>query len=169
MNTAQLVANFVRLSDSPEAAPRLRRFILDLAVRGKIIEQDPDDEPADELIKRVRIERKRLISLGAIKNEPIPVEPVDAQKPYPIPNNWQWIRLGDALGMINGRAFKPTDWLPAGLPIVRIQNLNNENALFNYCDESKVESRHLIESDAFLIRLVWNAGHIVRCIYLEAG
>jgi len=47
---------------------------------------------------------------------------------------WESVRLGDALTLINGRAFKPSEWLQAGLPIVRIQNLNNPDAPFNYYD-----------------------------------
>ena len=45
---------------------------------------------------------------------------------------WDKVRLGDALTLINGRAFKPTEWSQAGIPIVRIQNLNNPDASFNY-------------------------------------
>ena len=60
MNPEQLLQHFDRLSEAPDAIPRLRRFILDLAVRGKLVEQDPNDEPASELIKRIRAEREKL-------------------------------------------------------------------------------------------------------------
>ena len=60
MNPAQLLAHFDRISEAPDAIPRLRRFILDLAVRGKLVEQDPKDEPASELLKRIQAERARL-------------------------------------------------------------------------------------------------------------
>jgi SelR domain len=49
MNVAQLIAHFDRISEAPDAIARLRRFILDLAVRGKLVEQDPNDEPASSL------------------------------------------------------------------------------------------------------------------------
>ena len=61
MNPAQLLAHFERISDAPDAIPRLRRFILDLAVRGKLVEQDPKDEPASELLKRIETEKARLV------------------------------------------------------------------------------------------------------------
>ena len=54
MNAERLLAHFDRISDAPDAIPRLRRFILDLAVRGKLVEQDPNDEPASELLKRIQ-------------------------------------------------------------------------------------------------------------------
>ena len=66
MNPAQLLAHFDRISEAPDAIPRLRRFILDLAVRGKLVEQDPNDEPASELLKRIQAEKTRLVKTGKI-------------------------------------------------------------------------------------------------------
>ena len=54
MNAEQLLTHFDRIADAPDAIPRLRRFILDLAVRGKLVEQDPNDEPASELLERAK-------------------------------------------------------------------------------------------------------------------
>ena len=64
MNPNQLLAHFDRLAEAPDAIPRLRRFILDLAVRGKLVEQDPDDEPASELLKRIQAEKVRFVKAG---------------------------------------------------------------------------------------------------------
>ena len=60
MNATQLLAHFDRLAEAPNAVPRLRRFILDLAVRGKLVEQDAGDEPAAELLKRIKNEKEKL-------------------------------------------------------------------------------------------------------------
>ena len=57
MNAEHLLAHFDRIADAPNAIPRLRRFILDLAVRGKLVPQDPNDEPASVLLERIRAER----------------------------------------------------------------------------------------------------------------
>ena len=59
MNADRLLAHYERIADAPDAVPRLRRFVLDLAVRGKLVEQDPNDEPAAELLKRIAKERRR--------------------------------------------------------------------------------------------------------------
>ena len=59
MNADRLLAHYDRIADAPDAVPRLRRFILDLAVRGKLVEQDPNDEPASELLKRTTKENAR--------------------------------------------------------------------------------------------------------------
>ena len=56
MNATQLLAHFDRLAEAPDAVPRLRRFILDLAVRGRLVEQDAGDEPASLLLKQIEIE-----------------------------------------------------------------------------------------------------------------
>ncbi|MDQ8196340.1 hypothetical protein QEH59_18030 [Coraliomargarita sp. SDUM461004] len=57
INHPQLLQHFAEVAEAPDAIPRLRRFILDLAVRGKLVEQDPNDEPASKLIKRIKMEQ----------------------------------------------------------------------------------------------------------------
>ena len=64
MNAELLLQHFKRLSEAPDAIPRLRRFILDLAVRGKLVEQNPNDEPAEELLNRIQEEKAKLIAEG---------------------------------------------------------------------------------------------------------
>ncbi len=82
MNPAQLLAHFDRISEAPDAVPRLRRFILDLAVRGKLVEQDPNDEPASELLKRIEREKQRLLVSGQIRNAG-PIERADGELAFP--------------------------------------------------------------------------------------
>ena len=67
MNAERLLAHFERIADAPDAIARLRRFILDLAVRGKLVPQDPNDEPASELLKRIATEKARLVKAGNIR------------------------------------------------------------------------------------------------------
>ena len=66
MTPDRLLDHFDRISDAPDAIPRLRRFILDLAVRGKLVDQDPNDEPASELLKRIQAEKARLVKEGRL-------------------------------------------------------------------------------------------------------
>jgi type I restriction enzyme, S subunit len=92
---------FDQISEAPGAIPSLRRFILDLAVRGKLVEQNPNDESAEELLKRIEREKLRLISVGNIRNQKI--QPLDEdQIPFVIPANWTWAQLAQ-LGIINPR------------------------------------------------------------------
>lgn len=66
-----------------------------------------------------------------IEKHTIPTVPA-AEQPYQVPENWRWTRIKYLCSLKNGRAFKPTDWSESGLPIVRIQNLNNPNSDYNY-------------------------------------
>ena len=68
MNADRLLALYERVAEAPGAVPRLRRFVLDLAVRGKLVAQDAGDEPASELLKRIAAEKARLVKAGEIKD-----------------------------------------------------------------------------------------------------
>ncbi|TXE73208.1 restriction endonuclease subunit S [Serratia nevei] len=75
---------------------KLRELILELAVRGKLVPQDPNDEPASELLKRIAAEKAELVKQGKIKKQkPLP-EISEDEKPFELPKGWAWIRLGDA-------------------------------------------------------------------------
>ena len=67
MNAEHLLTHFDRIADAPDAIPRLRRFILDLAVRGKLVPQDPNDEPASRMLKANCGEKARLVKAGEIR------------------------------------------------------------------------------------------------------
>jgi type I restriction enzyme S subunit len=175
MNADRLLAHYERVADAPNALPRLRRFILDLAVRGKLVPQDLKDEPASALLGRLG---KGLASTVRTSKRGVQGEGVEPS--YRLPRTWSWVRIGDHLALINGMAFKPTDWLAEGIKIVRIQNLNRLDAPFNYCSPKRVRDRFLINDGAFLISwsgtpgtsfgaFVWDRGpavlnqHIFRC------
>ena len=76
---------------SPASVQRLRRFILDLAVRGKLIPQAPNDEPASELLKQIAKEKAQLVKAGEIKR-PKKLPPID-EIPYSLPPSWHWTRI----------------------------------------------------------------------------
>ena len=76
-------------------ADTLKKSILQYAVQGKLIEQNPQDEPALELLKRIRAEKEQLIKDGKIKKEK-PLPPItQAEIPYDLPQGWEWVRLGE--------------------------------------------------------------------------
>jgi len=102
MNAELLLKHFNRISDAPDAVPRLRRFVLDLAVRGKLVEQHPNDEPAAALLNRIRREKVKLIERGNARRQK-PLVPLDTSEiPFPIPVSWQWSQLAE-VGFINPR------------------------------------------------------------------
>jgi hypothetical protein len=91
MNADRLLANYERIADTPDAIARLRRFVLDLAVRGKLVPQNLNDEPASELLKRLSEEKARLLKAGEIR-KPKPLPTVD-ESPFDLPQNWRWTRM----------------------------------------------------------------------------
>ncbi len=101
MNADRLLAHYERIADAPDAVPRLRRFILDLAVRGKLVAQDPNDEPASELLKRIAKEKTRLIKVGEIRKPRDLAWGEDLPAFFEIPICWHWVRL-DGVGAIIG-------------------------------------------------------------------
>ncbi|MFN7332902.1 MAG: restriction endonuclease subunit S, partial [bacterium] len=88
MNAERLLALYERVAEAPDAITRLRRFILDLAVRGKLVPQDPNDEPASELLKRIAKEKARL----GIRNQKVPLKTDEV--PFELPVGWSWSRIG---------------------------------------------------------------------------
>jgi type I restriction enzyme S subunit len=107
MNTYLLLNHFDRITEAPDAIPRLRRFILDLAVRGKLVEQDPNDEPAAELLKRIQKEKIRLVKEGKIKKQEPQPKITDGEIEYELPKNWKLARIGDLLTVIRGASPRP--------------------------------------------------------------
>ena len=85
MNAERLLAHYERIADAPDAIARLRRFILDLAVRGKLLPQDSNDEPASELLKRIAKEKARLVKAVGIRTPK--AIPALSETPFPIPSS----------------------------------------------------------------------------------
>ncbi|AEJ03099.1 restriction modification system DNA specificity domain-containing protein [Nitrosomonas sp. Is79A3] len=102
---------------------KLRELILELAVRGKLVPQDPNDEPAGELLKRIQVEKARLMAEGKIKkNKPLP--PItDEEKPFELPKGWEWVRLGSIIDYVNGFAFSSKDFTTQGIGVVKIGDI----------------------------------------------
>ena len=74
---------------------KLRQKILDLAIRGKLVPQDPNDEPASVLLERIRAEKERLIKEGKIKRSKKSASDDEIEAPFEIPESWEWVRLDD--------------------------------------------------------------------------
>lgn len=101
MNADRLLAFYERVAEAPDAIARLRRFVLDLAVRGKLVAQDPTDEPASELLKRIVTEKARLVKMEEIRKPRDLGSEEEIGPPFDIPVSWRWCRL-DNIGAITG-------------------------------------------------------------------
>jgi type I restriction enzyme, S subunit len=175
-----IAPNLDLLAMSSEGVAKLRELILTLAVQGKLVPQDSRDEPASVLLQKIGLEKDRLIAEGKIRRDKPLLKIAEEEKPFELPQMWEWVRLGATMEMINGKPFKPSDWLETGLPIVRIQNLNRLDAPFNYCDPQAISEKNKIYDGSFLISwsgtpgtsfgaFIWRRGlaalnqHIFKC------
>ncbi|MDR7307590.1 restriction endonuclease subunit S [Rhodoferax saidenbachensis] len=93
MNLRMLLSNLNLLAAAPDGVAKLRELILTLAVQGKLVPQDPSDEPASALLKKIRAEKDRLIAEGKIKRDKPLAEIAVEEKPFALPTGWEWVPL----------------------------------------------------------------------------
>ena len=107
---------------------RLRELILDLAVRGRLVAQDSGDEPASKLLEKIAAEKARLIKAGEIKKQKKLPEISEDEKPFELPNGWEFARLRDISNRI-GSGSTPrggkSAYIESGIPFLRSQNVWN--------------------------------------------
>ena len=102
MTPHDLLANFVLLAEAPNGIQRLRELVLELAVRGKLVEQDSRDEPAAELLGRIKAEKARLVMEGKIRSGRALPSPPEAC-PFDIPSGWEPCRLAELGFFLGGK------------------------------------------------------------------
>ncbi len=118
----------------------LKKSILQEAVQGKLVPQDPSDEPAEALLERIRAEKQRLIKEGKIKKDKhesvifrrdnshyeklADVERcIDDELPFEIPENWHWCRLKSIVNVVSARRVHQSDWRSEGVPFYRAREI----------------------------------------------
>ena len=121
---------------APDGIKKLRELIVTLAMQGKLVPQDPADQPASELLKEIEAEKRRLVKEGKIKKqEPLPpIKPEEV--PYEIPAGWEWVRLGDAIfnamtGIDRGKSLQSIEYQ---YPYFKMNNISNVGS----CDYTQV-------------------------------
>ncbi|EBD1319084.1 restriction endonuclease subunit S [Salmonella enterica] len=109
-NWARISEHFDTLFTTEASIDALKQTILQLAVMGKLVPQDPNDEPASELLKRIAQEKAQLVKDGKIKKQK-PLPPIsDEEKPFELPIGWEWCRLGECINLISGQHLKPDEY-----------------------------------------------------------
>ena len=101
-NWARLAQHFDSLFTTQSSIDALKQTILQLAVMGKLVPQDPNDEPASVLLERITAEKARLVKEGKIKKEK-PLPPIsEEEKPFALPDGWEWCRLNEIIKISSG-------------------------------------------------------------------
>lgn len=132
----RIAEHFDTLFTTEHSIDQLKQTILQLAVMGKLVPQDPNDEPASELLKRIAAEKAKLIKEGKIKKQK-PLPPIsDEEKPFELPKGWEWCRFEDIVdiqsGITKGRKL-------AGRKIITVPYLSVANVQRSYLDLSNVK------------------------------
>lgn len=148
--------NFEALADAPNSVQKLRELILQLAVRGKLVAQDENDEPAAVLLERIRVERKKLVKEGKIKETgKIPIENEDM--PFELPSIWKWICLYE-IGIINPRNIAEDDKEVSFIPMTLISETSITPMVLKNVDGEKSRKGSLI---LLKVMLFWQRLHHV--------
>ena len=133
--------------DFPE---NLKRSILQWAVQGRLVPQDPSDEPAEVLLERIRTEKKRLVKEGKIKKDKHEsiifrrdnshyeklngIERcIDDEIPFDIPKNWCWCRLGSVVEKLTDGTHKTPKYQPSGIPFLSVKDISSGKISFDDC------------------------------------
>ena len=135
-----------------EFEDKLKQSVLQYAMEGKLIKQDPNDEPASELIKKIENEKAELIKEGKIKKSKKLPAITDDEKPFDIPDSWEWVRLGDIVQAQIGKTPQRHNsdyWTERDIPWVSIADLTNGNLTET---KEKISSKAL--KDVFHDRIV---------------
>lgn len=139
-----------------EFPDKLRKSILQQAVQGKLTERDPANEPASELLKRIKAEKEALIKAGKIKKEkPLPAITND-EKPFDIPDTWEWVRLCEvSVGQITYGIIKLGEEDSEGVKVLRCSDIKK-----GYIVTSNIRTVKKALSEEYA-RTILNGGEIV--------
>lgn len=145
---------------------KLRELILELAVRGLLVQQDSNDEPAIEQLSRISATKADQLKTGKIKNRK-PLPPIDdSETPENLPQGWSTARLGDVINVLNGRAYKKHEMLNDGTPILRVGNLFTSNEWYYSTLELEPE-KYIDDGDliyawsASFGPFIWQGGKVI--------
>ena len=140
-NWQRIAAHFDTLFTTEGSIDDLKQTLLQLAVLGKLVPQDPNDEPASELLKRIQAEKAKLVAEGKIKKEKSLASIAEDEKPFDLPHGWMWIRLGLVTEKLTDGSHNPPRDSGTGVPMLSSQNVN-----FGYIDFEN-PSRYVTEED----------------------
>lgn len=111
---------------APNGIKKLRELILTLAMQGKLVPQDPNDQPASELLKEIEAEKNRLVKEGKIREaREVAKEINPIEVPFELPKGWEWVRMGE-IGYTNiGLTYTPSNVSDTGTPVLRSNNVQD--------------------------------------------
>ena len=138
-----------------ELPERLKKSILQEAIEGRLVPQDPNDEPASVLLAKIRKEKEQLVKAGKLKKKDLEETPISEDEiPFEIPESWEWCRLEDVVEFINGRAYKKDELLDKGkYKVLRVGNFFTNDSWY-YSDLELPDDKYCYRGD---LLYAWSA------------
>ena len=152
-----------------ELPERLKKSILQEAIEGRLVPQDPNDEPASALLAKIRKEKEQLIKEGKLKKKDLIETPISEDEiPFEIPESWEWCKLGTIVTLIGGFAFKSHEYASIGSRVIRISDIT-ENGFINknvvrYPFDEKLSQYVILEGD---ILMAMTGGTVGKSLYVK--
>lgn len=167
MDKCMLLSNLDLLATAPGGVARLRELILTLAVQGKLVPQDSADEPASRLLQKIRAERDRLVAEGKIKRDKPRAEIAEEEKPFQLPQGWEWVKGRDMFSVIRGVTYQKADARDAPgenyLPILRANNIRGSINLEElvYVPSTLISDDQLLRAGDYVVCLASGSKNLV--------
>ncbi len=140
-----------------ELPERLKKSVLQEAIEGRLVPQDPNDEPASTLLAKIREEKKQLVKEGKLKKKDLEEKPISEDEiPFEIPESWEWCNLFDCVDILYGYPFDSTAFNEnrIGTPLIRIRDIIPSSTK-TYTTE-KAEDRYVIKRGDMLVGMDGN-------------
>ena len=123
-----------------ELPEKLKKSVLQEAIEGRLVKQDPNDEPASVLLERIREEKKRLVNEGKLKKKDLEETPISEDEiPFDIPESWEWVRFGNVAEIARGGSPRPIkEYITedsSGLNWIKIGDTDKGGKYINSCKE----------------------------------
>lgn len=135
-----------------ELPEKLKKSFLQEAITGKLVPQDANDEPASELLNRIREEKKRLVKEGKLKKKDLEETPINEDEiPFDIPDSWEWTRLGVHISATSGLAYKKDDLAIYSNEYVRVLRGGNISfGSWNIKDDDVMIGKQFVNNELIL-------------------
>ena len=165
-----LLSNLNLLATAPDGVAKLRELILTLAVQGKLVPQDASDESASALLKKIRAEKDRLMAEGKIKRDKPLAEIEEEEKPFGLPEGWEWVRLANAVVKITDGEHLSPPKAEGGMPLLTAKDVTSEGLRFESTQFVSTENGQKYRERCNPARgdvLICSRGTIGRCAAVE--
>lgn len=140
----RLTDHFEQIYRKPEHIEQLKQAILNEAVRGRLVPRDPNDEPAEKLLERIKEEKQRLYKEGEIRKPKDLPEIADEEIPYELPEGWTWCRFGKTALQISDVNHKMPDEVKKGIPYVSPSDFYGSNEI-DFAGAKKISQKSFDE------------------------